>query len=53
MAIELNHTIMPARDEVAPARFFANILGLCFDESTAGYFAASDLFIKSCLFVSV
>src|SRR5436309_9129770 len=31
MAITLNHTIVPARDKVASARFFANIFGLAFD----------------------
>src|SRR5262245_2004320 len=39
MAIELNHTIVPARDKVASARFFARILGLPFDENAAGHFA--------------
>lgn len=39
MAIELNHTIVPARDKVASARFFARIFGLAFDESAVGYFA--------------
>jgi catechol 2,3-dioxygenase-like lactoylglutathione lyase family enzyme len=28
MAVELNHTIIPARDPVASARFLADILGL-------------------------
>lgn len=40
MAIELNHTVVPARDKMASARFFANILGLRFDQAAAGYFAA-------------
>jgi catechol 2,3-dioxygenase-like lactoylglutathione lyase family enzyme len=39
MAIELNHTIVPARDKVASAKFFAKMFGLSFDESAAGYFA--------------
>lgn len=39
MAIELNHTVVPARDKVASAKFFARIFGLAFDESAAGYFA--------------
>ncbi len=39
MTIELNHTIVPARDKVAAARFFARIFGLPFVESSVGYFA--------------
>jgi len=39
LAIELNHTVVPARDKVASAEFFARILGLSFEESTVGYFA--------------
>lgn len=39
MAIELNHTIVPARDKVASAKFFARIFGLPFDEREVGYFA--------------
>lgn len=39
MTIELNHTIVPARDKVAAARFFANIFGLPFYEHDVGYFA--------------
>ena len=39
MAITLNHTVVPARDKVASAKFFAGIFGLPFDESTVGYFA--------------
>lgn len=39
MTIELNHTIVPARDKVASAKFFAKMFGLTFDESAAGYFA--------------
>jgi catechol 2,3-dioxygenase-like lactoylglutathione lyase family enzyme len=31
MTITLNHTIVPARDKVAAARFFAHIFGLKFD----------------------
>jgi catechol 2,3-dioxygenase-like lactoylglutathione lyase family enzyme len=32
VAIVLNHTIVPARDKVAAARFFANIFGLEFND---------------------
>jgi catechol 2,3-dioxygenase-like lactoylglutathione lyase family enzyme len=39
MTIELNHTVVPARDKVASAKFFARIFGLSFDESQVGYFA--------------
>ena len=39
MAIELNHTIVPARDKVASAKFFARLFGLSFDENAVGYFA--------------
>lgn len=39
MAIELNHTIVPAHDKVASAKFYAKILGLVFDEGKVGYFA--------------
>lgn len=39
MAIELNHTIVPAHDKVASAKFFARIFGLPFEESTVHYFA--------------
>ena len=39
MAIELNHTILPAHDKVASAQFFARLLGLPFEESAVGYFA--------------
>lgn len=35
--IALNHTIVPARDKVAAAKFFARIFGL--KRSRAGYFA--------------
>lgn len=31
MAITLNHTIVPARDKEASARFFAQIFGLTYD----------------------
>ena len=31
MAITLNHTIVPARDKEASARFFAQIFGLKYD----------------------
>jgi catechol 2,3-dioxygenase-like lactoylglutathione lyase family enzyme len=39
MSIELNHTVVPARDKVASAKFFARIFGLAFDESAVDYFA--------------
>jgi catechol 2,3-dioxygenase-like lactoylglutathione lyase family enzyme len=39
MAIELNHTIVPAHDKVASAKFFARIFGLPFEERAVGYFA--------------
>jgi catechol 2,3-dioxygenase-like lactoylglutathione lyase family enzyme len=38
MAITLNHTIVPARDKDAAARFFAHIFGLQFD-GASGHFA--------------
>jgi catechol 2,3-dioxygenase-like lactoylglutathione lyase family enzyme len=38
MTIVLNHTIVPARDKVAAARFFARIFGLGF-EAAKGHFA--------------
>jgi catechol 2,3-dioxygenase-like lactoylglutathione lyase family enzyme len=31
MSITLNHTIVPANDKVASARFFANLFGLTYD----------------------
>ena len=34
MTITLNHTIVPARDKVAAARFFARIFDLSFDGSS-------------------
>jgi len=34
MTITLNHTIVPARDKVAAARFFAEIFGLPVDPKT-------------------
>jgi len=37
MAITLNHTIVPARDKVAAARFFAQLFGLHAEET--GHFA--------------
>jgi catechol 2,3-dioxygenase-like lactoylglutathione lyase family enzyme len=39
MAISLNHTVVPARDKVASAKFFARIFGLPFKEDAVGYFA--------------
>ena len=38
MAITLNHTIVPAHDKEASARFFADIFGLSYD-GPAGHFA--------------
>src|SRR5687767_10985074 len=38
MAIILNHTIVPAHDKDASARFFAQIFGLKYERS-GGYFA--------------
>jgi len=38
MAIMLNHTIVPARDKVASAQWFARIFGLPY-EGTMGHFA--------------
>jgi catechol 2,3-dioxygenase-like lactoylglutathione lyase family enzyme len=38
MSIVLNHTIVPARDKVAAARFFARIFGLDF-KAEKGHFA--------------
>jgi predicted enzyme related to lactoylglutathione lyase len=35
MPITLNHTIVPARDKEAAARFFARIFGLAFDNHFA------------------
>jgi len=37
MTITLNHTIVPARDKVAAAKFFAEIFGL--KRGPSGYFA--------------
>lgn len=39
MTIELNHTIVPARDKYASAKFFAHMFGLPFDEQAVNYFA--------------
>ena len=38
MAITLNHTIVPAQDKEASAKWFANIFGLTYD-GPAGHFA--------------
>lgn len=38
MTVELDHTIVPARDKVASARFFARIFGLEYD-GEASWFA--------------
>jgi hypothetical protein len=39
MPIILNHTIVPARDKVAAARFFADTFGLDFNEQQSDHFA--------------
>ena len=39
MPIILNHTIVPARNKVAAARFFADIFGLDFNEQQSEHFA--------------
>src|ERR1700730_4457739 len=38
-AIILNHTIVPARDKLAAARFFADIFSLNFNEQESDHFA--------------
>ena len=38
MPITLNHTIVPSKDKVASAEFFARIFDLSY-ESTTGHFA--------------
>ncbi|MBX3320112.1 MAG: VOC family protein [Nitrospira sp.] len=38
MTIELNHTIVPAHDKEASARFFADLFGLAY-EGSSGHFA--------------
>ncbi|RPF30518.1 VOC family protein [Streptomyces sp. TLI_185] len=38
MAVELNHTIVPARDPQASAQFLADILGLTVDPPVAHFF---------------
>src|SRR5262249_19583623 len=40
MAIELNHTIVPAHDKAASAKFFARIFGLPFEESAMNHYFA-------------
>jgi hypothetical protein len=37
MTIILNHTIVPARDKLAAARFFASIFGLNFNEQESDH----------------
>jgi len=37
MAITLDHTIVPARDKVASAKFFAKIFGLIYDGPTGPF----------------
>ena len=37
MAIELNHTIVPAKDKVASAEFFARIFGLPYEGAVAHF----------------
>ena len=38
MAIELDHTIVPAHDKIESAKFFARIFGLSYD-GEVGHFA--------------
>ena len=38
MAIELNHTIVPAHDKVASAKWFAKLFGLSY-QGAMGHFA--------------
>jgi len=40
MTIILNHTIVPARDKLAAARWFATIFGLNFNEQENDHFAS-------------
>jgi catechol 2,3-dioxygenase-like lactoylglutathione lyase family enzyme len=37
MAVELNHTIVPARDPLASAQFLADVLGLAVDPPVAHF----------------
>jgi hypothetical protein len=39
VTIILNHTIVPTRDKMAAARFFASIFGPDFNEQQSGHFA--------------
>jgi catechol 2,3-dioxygenase-like lactoylglutathione lyase family enzyme len=39
LTIELNHTIVPTRDKVAAAKFFAPLLGLPFEVGAVAHFA--------------
>ena len=39
VTIILNHTIVPAREKLAAARFFASIFGLNFNEQESDHFA--------------
>jgi hypothetical protein len=39
VTIILNHTIVPAREKLAAARFFASIFGLNFNERESDHFA--------------
>ncbi|HET7306931.1 MAG TPA: VOC family protein [Gammaproteobacteria bacterium] len=39
MSILLDHTIVPARDKIGSAQFFATMFGLEFDRSAVGHFA--------------
>jgi catechol 2,3-dioxygenase-like lactoylglutathione lyase family enzyme len=42
VTIELNHTIVPARDKDKSARFFADIFGLTYD-GASGHFASGQM----------
>lgn len=37
--IQLDHTVVPARDKIGSAQFYATMFGLDFDRSAVGYFA--------------
>lgn len=37
--IQLDHTIVPARDKIGSAQFFATMFGLDFDRHAVGHFA--------------
>ncbi|MDP9843667.1 hypothetical protein [Streptosporangium lutulentum] len=47
MTVELNHTIVPARDPQASAQFLAEILGLSVDPPVA-HFTPVTLIMRAC-----